>query len=58
MEAGVKAFMVAIFAGGSMIAAFYMAYAILLLCVLGMVGFIAYLFFNRDNMFPKPDIHD
>jgi hypothetical protein len=58
MEAGVKATMIAIFIGGCMVAAFYLAYVLLLLIVIGGVGLIAYAIIKYFEVPIRPDIHD
>ena len=58
MEAKLKAILVSVIAGGVLIAAFYVAYLFLLLVVLGGVGFLAYLYFNKDDIFNKHDFYD
>jgi len=58
VEAVSKSIITAILAGGMLIASFYFAYVLLLLVVLGGVGFIAYLFFNYDELFKDKEYRD
>ena len=44
-----KTFIVVVIVGAAVISSFYFAYIIVILCVLGGVGTIAYLFFSRDK---------
>jgi len=46
-----KTIIATIIAGGVLIASFYVAYLMLVVVVLSIVGGISYLFFNKDKIF-------
>jgi hypothetical protein len=48
--AAIKTFAVMVVAGGLLIASFYAAYLFIFVAIMGIVGFIAYLFFNWDRV--------
>jgi hypothetical protein len=57
MVATLKAIFIAIIAAGMVIASFYVAYLFLVILVLGVVGFPAYLYFNLSKKLRKPYYH-
>ncbi len=58
MEATVKAVFATVIIVAMLIASFYMAYLIILLLAMGVIGAIAYTWFNRDMLFSKPYFDD
>jgi hypothetical protein len=58
MEALVKAVFVAVVTCGMLIASFYLAYVLVLLLALAVVGGISYAWFNRHELFGMPFFDD
>jgi predicted PurR-regulated permease PerM len=56
LSAIAKTVLVVVLAGATLIASFYFAYVLIVVLVLGGVGAIAYLYFNREEK--EPDWFD
>jgi len=48
--AAIKTFMVMVVTGGLLVASFYAAYLFIFIVIMGIVGLVAYLFFNWDRV--------